>query len=194
MALHTQQYEVAYQVFKRVTGHSRFRSQNAEITEYWRVLEAYLHFLLEIEELPAAANDPQFTKFRIGRFLNQTPLFSRDKRGVNVSILIIQILLLVARGRYGDTYDKIDAMERYARRHLFTQDTLRSYYFIKALLELPKNAFHREAVQRKAAKHLERLESYPLETASQSTFITEILPFEQLWLYAIQFLSNRFYK
>ncbi len=194
LALHTKQYEVAFQVFKRVTGHSRFRSQNAEITEYWRVLEAYLHFLLEIGELPAAQDDAQFTKFRLGRFLNQTPLFSRDKRGVNVSILIIQILLLVARGRYGNTYDKIDAMEQYARRHLFTQDTLRSYYFVKALLELPKNSFHREAVQRKAAKHLKRLESFPLETATQRTFITEILPFEQQWHYAIQFLSNRFYK
>ena len=60
--------------------------------------------------------------------------------------------------------------------------------------ELPCSILHREAVQRIAAKHLGRLEGFPLETAAQRTFITEILPFEQLWLYAIQFLSNRFYK
>lgn len=194
LALHTQQYAIAYTVYKTVVGNPRFRIQNTEITEYWRVLEAYLHFLMEIGELPDAANDEQFTKFRIGRFLNQIPHFSKDKRGVNVSILIIQILFLVARERFGDTYDKIDAVEQYCRRHLFKQDTLRSYYFIKALLELPKNAFHRAGVQRKAAKYLERMEEYPLEEAGQSTFITEILPFEQLWQYALRFLSNRFYK
>lgn len=194
LALHTEQYAIAYQVYKQVTTHARFRTQNEEITEYWRVLEAYLHFLLELGQLPSAASDEQFTKFRIGRFLNQTPLFSKDKRGVNVSILIIQIMFFVARGRYGETYDKIDAMEQYCRRHLFTRDTLRSYYFIKALLELPKNAFHRAAVQRKAAKHLERLEQHPLEKAGQRTFITEILPYERLWLFALGFLSNNFYK
>ncbi len=194
LALHTEQYSIAYQVYKQVTSHARFRAQNEEITEYWRVLQAYLHFLLEIGQLPSAAKDEEFSKFRIGRFLNQTPLFSKDKQGVNVSILIIQILFFVARGRYGDTYDKIDAMEQYCRRHLFSEDTLRSYYFIKALLELPKNAFHRAAVQRKAAKHLDRLERYPLEKAGQSTFITEIIPYERLWLYALDFLSNHFYK
>lgn len=193
LALHTEQYATAYEVYKEVTNHPRFKKQNAEITEYWRVLEAYLHFLMEIGELPEAQADEQFSKFRIGRFLNQIPLFSKDKRGVNVSILIIQIVFSVARGRFGDTENKIDAMEQYCRRHLYSEDTLRSYYFIKALLELPKNAFHRVAVQRKAEKYLERLDRYPLEKAGQRSFITEILPFERLWEYALGFLSNRFY-
>ena len=43
-----------------------------EISEYWRILEAYLHFLVAIGLLPNTENDNRFTKFRLGRFLNQT--------------------------------------------------------------------------------------------------------------------------
>jgi hypothetical protein len=193
LALHTRQFSTAYEVFCQATGQARFKAQQEEIQEYWRVLEAYLYFLYALGELPEADNDERFTKFRIGRFLNQIPIFSRDKRGVNVSILIIQILLLVSQQRYHDTFAKIDAMEQYCRRHLFTKDTIRSFYFLKALLELPKNSFHKAGVQRKAAKHLEKMKTHPLEEAGQTTFLTEIIPFEALWEYIIGLLDNNFH-
>ena len=193
LALHTRQFSTAYRVFCEATGHARFKAQQEEIQEYWRILEAYLYFLYTLEELPEAAEDKRFTKFRIGRFLNQIPIFSRDKRGVNVSILIIQILLLVSQKRYHDTFAKIDAVEQYSRRHLFTKDTLRSFYFLKALLELPKNSFHKAAVKRKAAKHLEKMKAHPLEEAGQASFLTEIIPFELLWEYIVSLLDNDFH-
>lgn len=193
LALHTRQFDTAYEVFCRATGHARFKAQQEEIQEYWRILEAYLYFLFEMGELENAATDKRFTKFRIGRFLNQIPIFSQDKRGVNVSILIIQILLLVSQKRYHDTFVKIDAVEQYSRRHLFTKDTLRSFYFLKALLELPKNSFHKVAVQRKAAKHLEKMRAHPLEEAGQASFLTEIIPFELLWEYITGLLDNDFH-
>lgn len=193
LALHTKQFSTAYEVFCQATGHARFKAQQEEIQEYWRILEAYLYFLYVLGELPEAADDKRFTKFRIGRFLNQIPIFSRDKRGVNVSILIIQILLLVSQQRYQDTFAKIDAIEQYCRRHLFTKDTLRSFYFLKALLELPKNSFHKAAVQRKATKYLEKMRAHPLEEAGQTSFLTEIISFELLWEYIIDLLDNDFH-
>jgi hypothetical protein len=150
--------------------------------------------LIELNEVPEANDDPRFTKFRIGRFLNQTPHFSKDKSGMNVSILIVQILFFVARNRYHETVEKIDAVEQYCRRHLFQEDTLRAFYFIKALLELPKNYFHKAAVQRKAAKHLERMKKYPLQKAGQANFNTEIIPFEWLWEAVISQLEYKFFK
>lgn len=193
LALHTGELSTAYEVFCQATGHARFKAQQEEIQEYWRILEAYLYFLFILGKLPEAEADKRFTKFRIGRFLNQIPIFSRDKRGVNVSILIIQILLLVSQQRYQDTFAKIDAVEQYCRRHLFTKDTLRSFYFLKALLELPKNSFHKAAVQRKAAKHLDKMNLHPLEEAGQASFLTEIIPFELLWDYIIGLLDNNFH-
>lgn len=181
LALHTQQYGVAYQTYLKASTHGRFSRLPDNVQEYWRVLEAYLHFLVETEQLPEAANDERFSKFRIGRFLNRTPIFSRDKRGVNVSILIIQILFLIHRGKHNETIDKIEAIEKYAQRYLHREGTLRAFYFLKALLELPKNGFHPRAVQRKAATHLAKMAAYPLEQSAQSASYVEILPFERAW-------------
>ncbi|MEM1216408.1 MAG: hypothetical protein AAGJ82_12025, partial [Bacteroidota bacterium] len=189
LALHTEQYDTAFETFVIATEHSRFKQLTPEMKEYWRVLEAYLHYLVEQELLSSAIVKGRFTKFRLGRFLNETPEFYKDKRGMNVSILIIQILFLIMRGRYNDTVDKIDAVEQYSRRHLYREDTLRSFYFIKALLELPKNYFHKVAVQRKAGKYLEKMAQHPLETAEQVNYFTEILPFEKIWVLLVGQLS-----
>lgn len=194
LALHTQQYESAYKTYTQARGHKRFKSLTDEVKEYWRVLGAYIHYLVKVGEIPAALNDPAFSKFRIGRFLNQTPHFSKDKRGVNVSILIIQILFLIARGQYSETVDKMDAMEQYCRRHLFRDETLRAFYFIKALLVIPKNFFHKEAVKRKAEKYLLKLNDHPLEEVGPSSILTEIIPFEVVWTKVITQLSTKFYK
>jgi hypothetical protein len=188
LALHTQQYEVAYQTYLTASTHSRFARLPDNVKEYWRVLEAYLHFLVESGQLPAAAQDQRFSKFRIGRFLNRTPIFSRDKRGVNVSILIIQILFLIRRGKYNETIDKMEAVEQYTRRYLHQQGTMRAFYFLKALLELPKNSFHPVAVARKARPHLERMADHPLEEGGQSASYVEILPFERAWEIILQSL------
>jgi hypothetical protein len=144
--------------------------------------------------LAEAAQEKRFSQFRVGRFLNETPIFSQDKRGVNVSILLLQILFLVAKQDFGAVYEKMDAVEQYARRHLYRKESLRSFYFIKALLELPKGGFHRVAVERKAAKYLDKMFAYPLEDAGSSNFVTEIIPYEVLWAQILNHLPGKFYK
>lgn len=194
LAMHQGNYARAFHIYNNVRKQPRLTQLSAEIEEYWRVLEAYLHLLVKLNMLPEAQGDKRFTKFRIGRFLNQTPIFSQDKRGVNVSILIIQITFLLVRQRYNDALNKIDAVEQYCRRHLFREDTLRSYYFIKALLELPKNQLHREGVKRKAERYLVKMRTYPLEQASMAGVITEILPFDHLWNWVMDQLPTRHYR
>lgn len=194
LALHTGQYQRAYRIFHQSVLHPRFAKQPEDLKEYWRVLEAYLHFLVEIGELPEATEDEYFSKFRIGRFLNQTPHFSKEKKGVNISILIIQIMFLVSRGKYTDTIDKMEAVEQYCRRYLYGEDTLRAFYFIKALLVLPKSGFHREGVKRKAEKYLQKVGQLPLEKAGMSTVFVEIVPFEVIWELLISVLKSKYYK
>ena len=63
--------------------------------EIWTIYEAYIHYLVNIGKNKTSANDGRFTKFRLYCFLNDTPIFSKDKRGMNVAILSIQILFLI---------------------------------------------------------------------------------------------------
>lgn len=194
LSLHTGNYAAAYRIFAQATSHARFAGLPADVSEYWLILGTYLHYLKDIGQLPEAQHDQRFSKFKVGRFLNETPIFTQDKCGLNVSILLIQILFLVAKRDFDSVYEKMDAVEQYNRRHLYNKDNLRSYHFIQALLEMPKANFHRVAVERKASKHLERMGSYVIEEAGISNFITEIIPYETLWIQVLGFLSTKFHK
>ena len=120
-------------------------------------------------------------------------MFSMDKKGVNIPILIIQLLFLLQRKEHGKFIDKCEALNAYSYRHLKKDDTFRSNCFIKMLLLLPKCNFHRIAVERKSKLLRAKLASVPLEIARQSAEI-EIVPYEDLWGIVMDMLEAKFYK
>lgn len=193
LSLHTGQYQRAYEVFTHTVEHSRFKFLPNTVTELWKIFEAYIHYLVEVERITPAEEDTRFNKFRLGRFLNETPIFSKDKRGMNVAILIIQILFQILKHKYNDAIDRIEAIEKYSSRYLHQENTFRSNCFIKMLLTIPISSFHKAAVLRKAEPYLQKLESAPFEVSNQSLEV-EIIPFEELWLFALESLENKFYR
>ncbi|MCB0549932.1 MAG: hypothetical protein KDD19_20340 [Phaeodactylibacter sp.] len=193
LAMHTSNYQEAYEVLNGVTNHARYAFLPSHMQEIWTIYEAYIHYLVNIGKVKPSANDGRFTKFRLGRFLNDTPIFSKDKRGMNVAILSIQILFLIQEKKYYQAIDRLEAIEKYCNRYLRRGDTMRSYYFIKMLLSIAEASFHRQAVIRKSGKHAEKLESIPLETAHQP-YKVEIIPYEQLWMFALNSLEEKIYK
>ncbi len=190
LCMYTQQYQNAYDLYLETTGHDRFSFLPAHVKEYWKVYEAYLYFLLN---LGIIKGKDSFSKFRLGRFLNDTPQFSKDKRGMNIAILIIQILHWIQQGRYNRAIDSLEAIKKYCARYLHKEDTIRSYYFIKMLLCIPEASFHRRGVIRKARPFLEKLSTVPLAEVKQMHKI-EILPYELLWDFMLNLLDSKFHR
>ena len=190
LAMHTGHYNAAAQVLGKVMDDPRFETQSFQITEIWKIYHAYLHFLikagqLSLSELPSQRN----AKFKIGKFLNETPVFSKDKRGMNIPILIVQILFALADRDYQQCLDRMESIEKYCSRYLKQNDTFRSNCFIKMLLQIPTYAFHRERVTRHTHKLYEMLCSVPSEVANQ-TYEIEIIPYEVLWELTISTLGK----
>jgi hypothetical protein len=115
------------------------------------------------------------------------PIFSKDKRGFNVAILIIQILFFFQRRQFDDAIDRMEAIEKYCVRYLNEEETLRSFYFIKMLLTIPAGSFDPDAARQKAAKYREKLLDNKLSSAQQ-TYQIEIIPYEKLWEFALNSL------
>ncbi|MCB0554122.1 MAG: hypothetical protein KDD02_11265 [Phaeodactylibacter sp.] len=192
LSMHTAQYRQAYLVFVQASGHSRFKFLPENVRELWRIYEAYVHYLKVLGEFKPGRKDPRLNKFRLGRFLNQTTIYSKDKEGLNISILVVQILFFILKKDYGKAGDHIQAIEQYCQRYLKKGETYRSSCFIKMLLQIPKANYHKAAVTRKAAKYLAKLKEVPIEVAGQS-YEVEILPYEALWKMAMRSLENTFY-
>lgn len=193
LSMHTGHYEGAYDVYERVTGYPRFQEKAVQIVEMWNIYQAYLFFLIKSGKIDPSKVSEKLTKFRINKFLNDLVLFSKDRRGMNIPILIIQILHRLAEKKYDQAMEKIDGIEKYCSRYLRDNDTFRSNNFIKMLLQIPQASFHRNAVIRKTERYLKNLEEVPLEAARQAHEI-EIIPYEVLWDMTVDMLDLKIVK
>ena len=191
LCLHTRRFQEAYEVYLSVFANKNFNRLYAKATEDWKIFEAYISYFISNGEIEISQKQ-LLKKFRINKFLNELPVYSKDKRGKNIPILIIHIMFLLQQRKYNDVIDRVEAINQYSYRYLRNDDTYRSSCFIKMLIQLPKANFHREAVIRKTAKSLEKLKSKPLEISGQSDEI-EIVPYEILWEFVINSLDNKFH-
>jgi hypothetical protein len=192
LATYTRHYQEAFEVCQRSKKMLLKESVNqpAQITEMWKLYEAYVHYLTLVGKIQSTEAREAASKFRMGKFLNEIPTYAKDKRGMNIPILIIQILFSLFERNYAQSIDRIDAIEKYCGRYLKQDDTFRSSCLIKLLLQIPGASFHREGVIRRSAKFLEQLQTKPVEVAYQTHEI-EIIPYEDLWAMTLDSLQNQ---
>lgn len=193
LAMHTGHFEGAFELYEKVTNYPRFEEKAIQIIEMWRIYQAYLYYLIKIGRIDEADGVGKISKFKINKFLNEIPLFSKDKRGMNISVLIIQILYSIADKNYEQTLERIEGIEKYCSRYLRDNDTYRSNCFIKMLLQIPLASFHREAVARKTDRYFKMLNDVPLEAARQAHEV-EIIPYEMLWEMTTSSLDLKIHK
>lgn len=193
LSMHTQQYQQAYEIFNEAVGHRRYQFLHPHLREMWKIYEGFLHYLVAVGRVDADPKDKRFARFRPAKFFNETPIYSKDKRGMNIPILVIQILFMIYKQQYDQAIDRIEAVEKYCSRYLRDDDTFRSNCFIKMLLQIPISGFHRAGVVRRAEKYAKRLSSKSIDIANQASEI-EIMPYEDLWQFALASLNNQFQR
>lgn len=181
LSLHTEQYEQGTNVLLRSLNHPRFQFLPDNVKELWRIYESYVYYLSALGKM----NLPQGYKFKLAKFINETPIFSKDKSGMNIAILAIRLLFLILEKKYGQLLDEVEAVEQYCYRYLNGKNTQRSYCFIKLLLQIPLGHFDVKVIQKKAERYLDKLSKIPIQVANQTHEI-EIIPYENLWALALQ--------
>ena len=185
LLLHTGRFDEAAGLLQSTLEHPRFEFLPENTTEIWRIYESYIYYLAKAGKMSFPARD----KFKLAKFINDLVIFNKDKSGMNIAVIIIKWLTLLQERQYGKVLDEVEATEQYCYRHLRGDNTKRSYYFLKMLLQIPLGQFDRAIVEPKAARFLEKLQSYPLQLANQ-TYEIEILPYEDLWKLALESLEN----
>ncbi len=186
VCFHQGQYQEAYDVYKAHT--SKKSTISPALVEQWHILEAYIKFFIEIGQITPYEKE----RFRLAKFLNEVPIFAKDKAGNNIAIHIIRTLFQLRRKLYGKIICEMDALRQYNNRYLKKPETRRAYFFIKMLLQLPRNDFHKQAVLRKTAADFDRLKKTPLHV--NQNFEIELVPFENLWEEVLALLDSKFHR
>ncbi|MEZ4947881.1 MAG: hypothetical protein R2784_00525 [Saprospiraceae bacterium] len=190
LRIHTGEYNKAYDIYQSVISSEDFKFKSKAHQESWRIYGAYVYFLIQLGkiDLLKSGEKPVLKDFKIGKFLNETPTFSKDKRGGNISIIIIQVLLFLQRKEFSKYIDRTDALIRYSSRYLKKDENYRSNCFINMLATIPNGNFHRVAVERHAKKYHNKLLLMPRPQSPQSPDL-EFFPYEKLWEFALELLD-----
>jgi len=174
-------YNKAYQILSFVISHKAFNSKYSDFGQHWFLKEAFMQFLIRVKKIDFRTIKAQKLRpFRLTRFINETPTLTKDKRGYNVSIHIIQMLFLIIDEKYDRLIDKLDSLKQYSFRYLKSEEYTRARTFIKMLLMIPKYDYHTKTILSKTKKLHQKLMDTPMDFSEQAMSI-EIIPYEQLW-------------
>lgn len=178
--IHTKESAKALEFIRHTPKHNLGISPN--VIQFYKLIQGYAKLLNNIEEKEAK-------NFRIFKLLNELPEHSRDKQGINIAILNLQILFFIWKRRYNDIIERVDALNQYAYRYLRKGKQFRSNCFIKMIVQMTKADFHPIRTARYTSELQAKLKSYPLELAEQP-FDVEIIPYEDFWELIMKLLEK----
>ncbi len=191
LAMHTENYQEAYTTYWEVMNNKRFKQYKELLEETWHINRMYLHFLVLSQQVKVEETDTTFNKIRLGRFLNQVPSFSKDKSGMNIPVLIIQLAFLIIQQHYDQAEERIDALTKYLSRHIKSDSPqFRCYYFIKVLMQIPILGFQLNGLDKKVRKYFDKMQTVEINFNSQAHEL-EVLPFPVLWNFIKKGLAFR---
>ncbi len=183
--MHSNHYQLAFSTVQFILNFKTFDKQPPVIKENMYILQAYAYFLLKIGKVDKSEN---YSEFRINKFMNQVPKYSKDKEGSNISIILIQMLLFLADKNYSKFIDRMESLSLYAYRHLKKDVTFRSQSFIRMLSEMVKADFRKKGTKFRTDKLFEKLKTVSIDLYGTSTGY-EIIPYEDLWKLVIDQLE-----
>lgn len=160
--------------------------------ELWRIIEAYVVFLVRAGKVDRPESKYHH-RYRLGKFLNEVPTFSKNKQGLNTTILIAQVLYYAVCGRMDKVDSRIESMNKYAYRHLRKDETYRTNCILKMLMRLPDAEFQPQRTSRYVNKYYNLLQN-STRTINTDVFDPEIIPYEDIWDALIDQLPIKGYR
>lgn len=188
LGLETGHYDYAYQELQKVDWNDIQDLLTKQHVEYWLILEAYVNLLRMAGWITGEKKGSTSSSFKLSRFLNDVPSYSKNKQGMNIQILLIQVVFLIIQQKYGKVIDRTAALTRYGSRYLTSNENLRNNCFFKMLVTAERCRFHRVATERHTAKIYQRMISKEAKELAKANS-TELVAYEDLWQIVLDHLE-----
>jgi hypothetical protein len=189
LGLQTENFDYAYEQLAQVDRTSLRRLLTQQHVEYWLILEAYVNLLIMAGRIDIRKTSGTLPDFKLYKFVNNVPSYSKDKQGMNIQILILQVIFFIIKQQYGKIIDRTDALIRYGSRYLMDNENLRNNCFFKLLVTAEKCNFHRAATIRKSKKTYQKMVS-PRALRLGRANSTELIRYETLWEIVLEHLET----
>jgi hypothetical protein len=197
LCFHTSQFQKAYELYVNGRTHRNFKNLVPGDSERWTLYSGYFDLFVAMELL--SVSEKERRSLKIARILSDMPEANKDKRGMNIPLLILDIMMRMQQGEHNNPkkvdnlLSRIEILSYYQARHLKKgNDTFRSDVFIALIQLLKKHSFNFKKIQPEAAALYVRFQEKPYDILNQSYEI-EVINYEKTWLHICNYL-NGIYK
>ena len=180
LAMHAGAYQTARLLLEQATDSLAFSKLREAARQRWELYEVYLDFVLPPAQ-PTAAQRRQREQLIL-----TLPEYSRDKRGHNVAILIMQLLHFLRQKDLEEVLVRTERLRKYRLRYLRETPVVRTRLFLRLLDLAVECGFQVGRLQAQAQPWLDRLRAMRMPGAAYAEI--EIIPYESLWAVVIGLL------
>jgi hypothetical protein len=189
LSVQTTNYIHAYELLAQVTSNTTYSQLTGSRRKVWRLLEAYMQFIINSGIWVDKPPKIQAEEFKIARFMNEVGNLSRDKTGFHVSILILQIMFWLNRAEYGAIIQQQPALKRYIYRHLYSRDNERARFFLTFLSRMVDYNFIYADVETGTKRLFNALKGQEMNYVANLGG-NEIVEYELLWTWVLNRLKE----
>ena len=182
LALHAGRYELAQQLLDTVAKNPAIMGQRAAATQRWDLYRSYLNFVLPAPRVLSARQR------QVAQQMLLLPEYSRDKRGHNVAILVLQLLHFLRERNLEPVLLRLERLRKYQQRHLAEASTLRSRLFLRLLQIIVEKNFDPKRAAERGQNLLQQLRDAP--PPGEAFAEVEIIPYENLWVIVLELLRE----
>lgn len=195
LCIHSKEYQKAYEIMHDTMQSKNYDLMPPNIKQWWMLQDGYLFILSKFGKLALNPDDKQ--EFRFFSFVNNIPIWSGDKKGLNFSIHVLYLthLMLQNNEKSFQTYiDRLEPMQTYARRYTGDDEMHRSRLMVRIFDRIAANNFNKRKYRKdkslqSALYHLIN-EPYDL---TDSNLDVEPVPFQDIceYLFDHKLLDSR---
>jgi hypothetical protein len=191
-AIQAGNYLVAWENVQKIKKSARFNYNLDKYKEQVEILQAYLQVLAYLDYFSLSSAEKG--SLNLGQFLTQIPIVIKDKKGLNIAVLLLQIFLLLAEKDYERVDERIRAISDYAKRHIDQEHELyRTYLMISLVKKIKSQEYNVRKIEKKSELFFLKLKNAPLRDADQNHGI-EIIKYEKFWLMMLDALRGKYTK
>lgn len=182
LALHAGRYELAQQLLDTVNKNPAIAGQREAAMQRWDLYRSYLNFVLPGTRILSARQR------QVAQQMLLLPEYSRDKRGHNVAILVLQLLYYLRERNLEMVLLRLERLRKYQQRHLTEASTLRSRLFLRLLQAIVDKNFDPKKAAERGKNLLQHLSDTP--PPGEAFAEVEIIPYENLWEIVLNLLRE----
>ncbi len=171
LAMHSKDYDMAEKVMRQVYNNSNLKKVSQSASERWRLFKAYLNFAVPEHQI--------IKRLTFNDFYTSMTFYNKDKKGYNISLIILEFLHLLGKNKFDVALTKLDNLEKYYYRYLNEPGkNPREKQFFKLIKVLVNSGFDPAIAAEKGEKYMEKLIS---KSKHEPFTDPEIIPYEHLW-------------